>query len=134
MLEPRAKAFSDRKDLQYVGGTAKFDIYYKTYNGSDGSDDGTPEPSEEFVTYLQKHCVRLAVVGHGQHSYADWDDFTLPLHGPTARMTDDGLIIGRWGDVWLTEDDVDELTTYIKAFVPWLWTLGCELTGVDADV
>lgn len=131
MLEPRARAFSDRKDLQYVGGTAKFDIYHKTYNGSD---DGTPEPSGEFVAYLQKHCVRLAVVGRDQHNYADWDDFALPLHGSTARKTTDGMVYGRWGDVRLTEDDVDVVTTYIQTFVPWLWALGCELTGVDADV
>lgn len=131
MFEPRAKPFIDRADLQYVGGTEKFDIYYKTYGASD---DGTPLSSEDYRVHLHKHCVRLAVVGRDQHNYADWDDFRLPLHGPTARVTDDGLAVGRWGDVRLTEDDVDALTTYIKAFVPWLWDLGCELTGDQHDI
>lgn len=132
MFEPRAKPFIDRKDLQYVGGTAKFDIYFKTY--ADTNYDGTPLEPEDYRVHLQEHCVRLAVVGRDQHNYADWDDFRLPLHGPTSRVTDDGLAVGRWGDVRLTEDDVDVVTTYIKAFVPWLWALGCELTGVDTDV
>jgi hypothetical protein len=132
MLEPRADPFIGRKDLQYVGGTAEFDIYFKTYGTT--KDDGTPVESDDYRVHIQKHCVRLAVVGRGQHNYTDWDDFALPLRERTNRITTDGLIVGRWGDVRLTEDDVDVVTTYIQTFVPWLWVLGCELTGVDADV
>lgn len=139
-MEPRSNTFSDRKDLRFIGGTEKFDLYFRDmfYEVEDArpeADDGTPKVTPDYLAHLQAHVLRVYEVGSdaasgpsGSLSY-EWDDFRLPLGD--NRSTSDGLIKGRWGDLHLDEGDAASVTAYVQCFAPWLVELGERLTAEE---
>ena len=121
-MEPRSDNFSDSDDLRFIGGTEKFDLYFRDIR------DGTPKVTPDHLAYLQAHVLRVHVVGDAAYSY-EWDDFRLPLGD--NHSTSDGLIKGRWGDLHLDEDDAASVTAYVQCFAPWLVELGERLTAEE---
>lgn len=136
-MEPRSNNFSDRKDLRFIGGTEKFDLYFRDMRDEveyvrSFYGDGTPKVTPDYLAHLQAHVLRVHVVGSdaasGSLSY-EWDDFRLPL--VDNRSTSDGLIKGRWGDLHLDEGDAASVTAYVQCFAPWLVELGKRLTAEE---
>ena len=111
MFEPRtALDLMDRRDLKYIGGVERFDLWYRL------------EP-----TVMRPHPLRIHVVGGNMN---EWDVFTLPVRG--NREAGQSLapkhrrILGNWGDVPLIPEEADLIDTYLRCFAPWV--LGSNLT------
>lgn len=104
MFEPRtAHDLMDRRDLKYIGGVERFDLWYRLE-----------------ATVMRPHPLRIHVVGG---SMTDWDVFKLPLRDNNEV---DNEIYGKWNDVILTHEEVNLVETYLRCFVPWV--LGTNLT------
>lgn len=112
MFEPRV----DRgwgiphKHMKYLGGTADFDLWYRNDR------DAMPLlPNGDILPYLRVVLVKVDA--------GDWDDFRLPLHlneevGSIGHPAERRLK-GRWGDIHLTRDQVNNVETYLRCFAPW---------------
>lgn len=104
MFEPRtAHDLMDRRDLKYIGGVERFDLWYRT------------QP-----TVMTPHLLRIHVVSGNMN---EWDIFTLPVRDNEQAY---GKIRGNWGDVPLIPEEADLIDTYLRCFVPWV--LGSNLT------
>ena len=104
MFEPRtAHDLMDRRDLKYIGGVERFDLWYRLE-----------------ATVMRPHPLRIHVVGGNMN---EWDIFSLPVRDNEQAY---GKIRGNWGDVPLIPEEADLIDTYLRCFVPWV--LGSNLT------
>ncbi len=105
MFEPRtAHDLMDRRDLKYIGGVERFDLWYRLE-----------------ATVMRPHPLRIHVVGGNMN---EWDIFSLPVRDNEQAY---GKIRGNWGDVPLIPEEADLIDTYLRCFVPWV--LGKGLTN-----
>jgi hypothetical protein len=94
----------DRRDLKYIGGVERFDLWYRLE-----------------ATVMRPHPLRIHVVGGNMN---EWDIFSLPVRDNEQAY---GKIRGNWGDVPLIPEEADLIDTYLRCFVPWV--LGKGLTN-----
>jgi hypothetical protein len=105
VFEPRtAHDLMDRRDLKYIGGVERFDLWYRLE-----------------ATVMRPHPLRIHVVGGNMN---EWDIFSLPVRDNEQAY---GKIRGNWGDVPLIPEEADLIDTYLRCFVPWV--LGKGLTN-----
>jgi hypothetical protein len=116
MFEPRRYGgwLKSRPNMRFLGGIADFDLWYR--DDLEANKRGVNIPEPDVLRYLR--LVRIS------DAVGDWDDFRLPLHlnieinasmEPAKR-----LLKGRWGDIYLTRDQVNEVETYLRCFAPWV--------------
>ena len=111
MLEPRKydSWIKTRPNMRFLGGTEGFDLWYR-----DDSEAWVVHPDADVLPYLR--VVRIS------NAIGDWDEFRLPLHlneevGSIGHPAERRLT-GRWGDVQLTRDQVNEIEAYLRCFAP----------------
>jgi len=115
MFEPRKyeRWLKTRPNMRFLGGISDFDLWHR-------DDQAVREhiPDSDVLPYL-----RLVPISTFD-TYENWDDFRLPLHlnievgssmEPAGRR-----LSGRWGDIHLTRDQVNEVETYLTCFAPWV--------------
>ena len=128
MFEPRKyeRWLESRPNMRFLGGIADFDLWHR-------DDQAVREhiPDSDVLPYL-----RLVPISTFD-TYENWDDFRLPLHlnievgsgmEPAGRR-----LQGRWGDIHLTRDQVNNVETYLRCFAPWVLSLA-EREGGLTDV
>ena len=114
MLEPRRYAsWRTRPNMRFLGGIAAFDFWYR-----DDSAAWVVNPDADVLPYL-----RVVGMNADMNTYTgNWDEFRLPLHlneevGSIGHPAERRLK-GRWGDVQLTRDQVNEIEAYLRCFAP----------------
>lgn len=114
MLEPRRYAsWRTRTSMRFLGGIADFDLWYR-----DDSETRVVHPDADVLPYL-----RVVGMNADMNTYTgNWDEFRLPLHlneevGSIGHPAERRLK-GRWGDVQLTRDQVNEIEAYLRCFAP----------------
>lgn len=116
MFEPRRYEGwrRSRPNMRFLGGIADFDLWYR--DDLEAKKRGVNIPEPDVLSYLR--LVRIS------DAVGDWDDFRLPLHlnietnlsmEPAGRR-----LSGRWGDIHLTRDQVNNVETYLTCFAPWV--------------
>lgn len=112
MFEPRKHEswLRTRTNMRFLGGIADFDLWYR--DDPEAEKRGANIAGPDVLPYLR--VVRMSVF----KNYEDWDDFRLPLGERKLK--------GRWGDIILTHEQVNEIETYLRCFAPWV--LGDTLT------
>lgn len=124
MFEPRKyeRWLESRPNMRFLGGIADFDLWHR-------DDQAVREhiPDSDVLPYL-----RLVPISTFD-TYENWDDFRLPLHrneevGSIGHPAERRLK-GRWGDIHLTRDQVNNVETYLTCFAPWV--LGEEMSNAD---
>lgn len=129
MFEPRKyeRWLESRPNMRFLGGIADFDFWHR--DDLEAKKRGTNIPDPDVLPYLR--LVRIS------NFIGDWDDFRLPLHlnievgssmEPAGRR-----LSGRWGDIHLTRDQVNNVETYLRCFAPWVLSLA-EREGGLTDV
>ena len=114
MFEPRKyeRWLESRPNMRFLGGIADFDLWHR--DDVDARKYGANIPDPDVLPYLR--LVRIS------NFIGDWDDFRLPLHlnievgssmEPAGRR-----LSGRWGDIHLTRDQVNEVEAYLTCFAP----------------
>lgn len=113
MFEPRKYEswLKTRPNMRFLGGIADFDLWHR-------DDQAADIPDPDVLPYLR--LVRISTFNASE----DWDDFRLPLHlndevgslgHPAGRK-----LKGRWGDIHLTREQVNNVETYLRCFAPWV--------------
>ena len=116
MFEPRKyeRWLESRPNMRFLGGIADFDLWYR--DDLEAKERGVNIPEPDVLSYLR--LVRIS------DAVGDWDDFRLPLHLNTETnlsMEPAGRMLrGRWGDIHLTRDQVNNVETYLTCFAPWV--------------
>jgi hypothetical protein len=116
MFEPRKyeRWLESRPNMRFLGGIADFDFWHR--DDLEAKKQGVFIPDPDVLPYLR--LVRIS------NFIGDWDDFRLPLHRnievgssmePAGRR-----LSGRWGDIHLTRDQVNNVETYLTCFAPWV--------------
>lgn len=108
MLKPRH--FPDPincKYLRFIGGTENFDLWWR-------------EDTRDALRDIDTYPLRIYTVAEGS---INWDIFKLPLRenaevGISLPPAERG-VTGRWQDVTLSWDDVEQIETYLRCFAPW---------------
>ena len=100
--------------MRFLGGIADFDLWYR--DDLEAKKRGVNIPEPDVLSYLR--LVRIS------DAVGDWDDFRLPLHlneevGSIGHPAERRLK-GRWGDIHLTRDQVNNVETYLTCFAPWV--------------
>ena len=114
MFEPRRYEgwLKSRPNMRFLGGVADFDLWYR--DDLEANKRGVNIPEPDVLRYLR--LVRIS------DAVGDWDDFRLPLHlnmEINASMEPAGrLLKGRWGDIYPTRDQVNEIEAYLRCFAP----------------
>jgi hypothetical protein len=113
--------------MRFLGGIADFDLWHR--DDLEAKKQGVFIPEPDVLPYLR--LVRIS------NFIGDWDDFRLPLHlneetnlsmEPAERK-----LAGRWHDIHLTRDQVNNVETYLTCFAPWVLSLA-EREGGLTDV
>lgn len=124
MFEPRKyeRWLESRPNMRFLGGTADFDLWYR--DDLEARKQGTFIAEPDVLPYLR--LVRIS------NAVGDWDDFRLPLHLNaeigSSQWPGERRLSGRWGDIHLTRDQVNNVETYLTCFAPWV--LGEETNDV----
>ena len=116
MFEPRKYEswLKTRPSMRFLGGIADFDLWHR--DDLEARMRGTFMADPDVLPYLRLVDVNIFTT--------PWDDFRLPL-----RLNDEVGSIGhpaerrlrgRWGDIHLTRDQVNEVETYLTCFAPWV--------------
>jgi hypothetical protein len=116
MFEPRKyeRWLESRPNMRFLGGIADFDLWHR--DDLEAKKQGVFIADPDVLPYLR--LVRIS------NAIGDWDDFRLPLHlnievgssmEPAGRR-----LSGRWGDIHLTRDQVNNVETYLRCFAPWV--------------
>lgn len=127
MFEPRKYEswLKSRPNMRFLGGIADFDLWHR--DDQEAEKRGADIAGPDVLPYLRVVDVNIFTT--------PWDDFRLPLHlnkevssigHPAERR-----LSGRWGDIHLTRDQVNEIETYLRCFAPWV--LGEALTGDNKE-
>lgn len=116
MFEPRRYEGwrKSRPNMRFLGGIADFDLWYR--DDLEAKKRGVNIPEPDVLRYLR--LVRIS------DAVGDWDDFRVPLHlnievGSSMEPAERKLT-GRWGDIHLTRDQVNNVETYLTCFAPWV--------------
>jgi len=127
MFEPRKYEswLKTRPNMRFLGGIADFDLWYR--GDLEAGERGVNIPEPDVLPYLR--LVRISTFNASE----DWDDFRVPLHlneevGSIGHPAERRLK-GRWSDIHLTRDQVNNVETYLRCFAPWV--LGETLTGEE---
>lgn len=109
MIEPRYNVDQmNRKDLQFIGGTENFDLWWRVQQGIS-------------VTERAEFPLRVHRVAGGT---VNWDVFKFPLRDNTEVGTSlppmARGVTGYWQDVSLSWDDVETIEAYLRCFAPWV--------------
>lgn len=126
MFEPRKceSWLKTRPNMRFLGGIADFDLWYR--DDLEAGERGVNIPEPDVLPYLR--LVRVSTF----NAFEDWDEFRLPLHlnieTNPSRHPDERRLSGRWGDIHLTRDQVNNVETYLRCFAPGV--LGEGLTDV----
>lgn len=116
MFEPRKyeRWLESRPNMRFLGGTADFDLWYR--DDLEAKKHGTFIADPDVLPYLR--LVRIS------NAVGDWDDFRLPLHLNaeigSSQWPGERRLSGRWGDIHLTRDQVNNVETYLRCFAPWV--------------
>jgi hypothetical protein len=116
MFEPRKyeRWLESRPNMRFLGGIADFDLWHR--DDLEAKKQGVNIPEPDVLPYLR--LVRIS------NAIGDWDDFRVPLHlneetnlsmEPAERK-----LAGRWHDIHLTRDQVNNVETYLRCFAPWV--------------
>jgi hypothetical protein len=116
MFEPRKYEswLKTRPSMRFLGGIADFDLWHR--DDLEARMRGTFMADPDVLPYLRLVDVNIFTT--------PWDDFRLPLRlnievgssmEPAGRR-----LSGRWGDIHLTRDQVNEVETYLTCFAPWV--------------
>ena len=114
MFEPRKyeRWLESRPNMRFLGGIADFDLWHR--DDLEAKKQGVFIAYPDVLPYLRLVDVNIFTT--------PWDDFRLPLHlneetnlsmEPAGRM-----LRGRWGDIHLTRDQVNEVEAYLTCFAP----------------
>lgn len=129
MFEPRKYEswLKTRPNMRFLGGIADFDLWHR--DDLDAGERGADIPNPDVLPYLRLVDVNRFTT--------PWDDFRVPLHlndevGSIGHPAERRLK-GRWGDIHLTRDQVNEVETYLRCFAPWVLSLA-EREGGLTDV
>jgi hypothetical protein len=116
MFEPRRYEGwrRSRPNMRFLGGIADFDLWHRDAVAAWEHEINMSE--SDVLSYLR--LVRIS------DAVGDWDDFRLPLHlneevGSIGHPAERRLK-GRWGDIHLTRDQVNNVETYLRCFAPWV--------------
>ena len=116
MFEPRKYEswLRTRPSMRFLGGIADFDLWHR--DDVAAWERGTNIPEPDVLPYLR--LVRIST------AFNEWDDFRLPLDlneevGSIGHPAERRLK-GRWGDIHLTRDQVNNVETYLQCFAPWV--------------
>lgn len=118
MFEPRKYEswLKSRPNMQFLGGIADFDLWHR--DDLEAGERGVDIPAPDVLPYLR--LVRISTF----HVSEDWDEFHLPLHlnieTNLIREPAERRIKGRWGDIHLTRDQINNVETYLRCFAPWV--------------
>lgn len=116
MFEPRQYPswLRTRPNMRFLGGIADFDLWYR--DDLEARMRGTFIPDPDVLPYLRLVPISNAI--------GDWDDFRLPLHlneeVGSIGHPDGRRLKGRWGDIHLTREQVNNVETYLTCFAPWV--------------
>lgn len=116
MFEPRKYEswLKSRPNMRFLGGIADFDLWHR--DDLDAGEHGADIPGPDVLPYLR--LVRISV------EIGDWDEFRLPLDRNeevgSSWHPSERRIKGRWGDIHLTRDQVNNVETYLRCFAPWV--------------
>ena len=116
MFEPRKYEswLKTRPNMRFLGGIADFDLWHRDDVAAWERGVNIPEPY--VLPYLR--LVRIS------NAIGDWDDFRVPLHlneeVGSIGHPDERRLQGRWGDIHLTRDQVNNVETYLTCFAPWV--------------
>ena len=116
MFEPRKYEswLKTRPSMRFLGGIADFDLWHR--DDLEARMRGTFMADPDVLPYLRLVDVNIFTT--------PWDDFRLPLRlnievgssmEPAGRR-----LSGRWGDIHLTRDQVNNVETYLTCFAPWV--------------
>jgi hypothetical protein len=117
MLKPRTGNLwlKIHPHMKYLGGTADFDLWYRDDKSAD-----PPPPNGDILPYLR--VVRVKMMSMPPIS-PSWDDFRLPLYLNveigSSLSPEERRLAGRWNDIQLTHEQLDEITLYLRCFAPW---------------
>lgn len=116
MFEPRRYEGwrRSRPNMRFLGGIADFDLWYR--DDLEAKKRGVNIPEPDVLRYLR--LVRIS------DAVGDWDDFRVPLRlneevGSSMHPAERKLA-GRWHDIHLTRDQVNNVETYLTCFAPWV--------------
>ncbi len=117
MLKPRTGMLwlQTQRHMKYLGGTADFDLWYRDDKSAD-----PPPPNGDILAYLRVVHVKMVSMPPISPS---WDDFRLPLYLNveigSSLPPEERRLAGRWNDIQLTHEQLDEIETYLRCFAPW---------------
>ena len=116
MFEPRKyeRWLESRPNMRFLGGIADFDLWHR--DDLEARRQGTFIADPDVLPYLRLVDVNIFTT--------PWDDFRLPLHlneetNPSMEPAERKLA-GRWHDIHLTRDQVNNVETYLTCFAPWV--------------
>lgn len=118
MFEPRTYEswLKTRPNMRFLGGIADFDLWHR--DDLEAGECGADIPNPDVLPYLR--LVRISTFNASE----GWDEFRLPLHlnieTNLSKHPDERRLSGRWGDIHLTRDQVNEIETYLRCFAPWV--------------
>jgi len=103
--------------MRFLGGIADFDLWHRDDVAAWERVTNRPDiPDPDVLPYLR--LVRIS------DAVGDWDDFRLPLHLNaeigSSQWPGERRLSGRWGDIHLTRDQVNNVETYLTCFAPWV--------------
>jgi len=116
MFEPRKyeRWLESRPNMRFLGGIADFDLWHRDAVAAWEHEINMSE--SDVLPYLR--LVRIS------NAIGDWDDFRLPLHLNaeigSSKWPGERRLSGRWGDIHLTRDQVNNVETYLTCFAPWV--------------
>lgn len=118
MFEPRKyESWRGRPNLRFLGGVPHFDLWYR--DDLEANRHGEVVIDPDVLPYL-----RVVEVSLLRFSEPNWDEFRLPLHlNPEVSSSmhpEERRLKGRWGDIHLMRDQVNEIETYLRCFAPWV--------------